>query len=83
MCANCWAKDVENTLWLGVGFTLNASFRVQFESDYIHQGVWPVPGGGGYAISLQFWSSEALIENCISVIANADRRGVRAAAGKD
>jgi hypothetical protein len=32
--------------------------------------VWPVPGGGGYAISFAFGSSEALIENSISVLAN-------------
>jgi hypothetical protein len=70
MCANCWAKDVEDTLWLNVGININASFRVQLEGVYVHQGVWPVPGGGGYAIGLEHYTSEALIENSISMLAN-------------
>jgi hypothetical protein len=69
-CAYCWAKDVESTLWLGAGFDIAASFRVQLEGVYIHDGVWPVPGGGGYNISLSWWSSEILIENSISLLTN-------------
>ena len=37
---------------------------------YVHNAVWPVNGGGGYAISISQGSSEALIENGISVLAN-------------
>jgi len=69
-CAYCWAKNVENTLWLNDGFDLNASFRVQLEGVYVHDAAWPVNGGGGYAISFAWGSSEALIENSISVRAN-------------
>jgi hypothetical protein len=69
-CAYCWAYQVENTLWLGDGFGINNSFRVQLEQVYVHKAVWPVPGGGGYAISLANGSSEVLIENSISVQAN-------------
>ena len=69
-CAYCWAYQVENTLWLGDGFAINDSFRVQLEEIYVHKAVWPVPGGGGYAISLANGSSEVLIENSISVQAN-------------
>jgi len=69
-CVYCWAKDVESTLWLGAGFDVKASFRVQLEGVYVHDGAWPVPGGGGYNISLSFWSSEILIENSISVLNN-------------
>jgi hypothetical protein len=67
---NCWAKNVENTLWLGDGFDIDFSFRIQLEGIYVHNAVWPVNGGGGYAISIGHGSSEALIENSISALAN-------------
>jgi hypothetical protein len=69
-CAYCWAQNVENTLWLGAAFGLNNSFRVQLEEVYIHNGIWPVSGGGGYNISIANGSSEALVENSISVLTN-------------
>jgi hypothetical protein len=69
-CAYCWAKNVESRLWLGVGIQITASFRVQVEGAYVHNAVWPVPGGGGYAISLEWWTSETLVENSISLLAN-------------
>lgn len=69
-CAYCWASDVESKSWLGDGIAINFSFRVQLEGDYVHNPVWPVPGGGGYNLSLAWGSSEILIENCISVLAN-------------
>ncbi len=68
--AYCWAKNVESTLWLDAGFDIDYSFRDQLEEFYVHKAVWPVPGGGGYAISLAWGSSEILIENGISVQAN-------------
>jgi hypothetical protein len=68
--AYCWAQNVENESWLGEGFAIDNSFRVQLEGFYVHNAVWPVPGGGGYAISLSHGSSEILIENGISVQAN-------------
>jgi hypothetical protein len=68
--AYCWAKNVEDTLWLNEGFAIDFSFRVQLEEFYVHNSAWPVNGGGGYSISLSQGSSEALIENGISVLAN-------------
>jgi hypothetical protein len=70
LAAYCWARRVESTRWLGEGFAIDNSFRVQLEEFYVHEAVWPVPGGGGYAISLSHGSSEILIENGISVLAN-------------
>jgi hypothetical protein len=69
-CAYCWAQGIENTLWSGAGFGVDYSFRVQLEEFYNHEPVWPVPGGAGYNISLAYGSSEILIENGISILAN-------------
>jgi hypothetical protein len=49
---------------------INSSFRVEVRDSYIHQGSWPEPSGGGYAISVANGSSEALIENNIMTDAN-------------
>jgi hypothetical protein len=68
--AYCWAQNVETTLWLGEGFSVDGSFRIQLETFYAHAPVWPMPGGGGYNISLSHGSSEILIENGISVLTN-------------
>ncbi len=53
--AYSWAKNVEDSSWLNEGFAIDSSFRVQLEEFYVHDAVWPVPGGGGYAISLSQW----------------------------
>jgi hypothetical protein len=68
--AYCWAQNIESTLWLAEGFAIDNSFRIQLEKFYAHAPVWPVPGGGGYNISLSHGSTEILIENGISVLAN-------------
>jgi hypothetical protein len=68
--ARSWAKNVESTAWLGNGFSFESSFGLELREFYVHDGVWPVPGGGGYAISLSHGTSEVLIENGISVRAN-------------
>jgi hypothetical protein len=69
-CAYCWAQNVENKLYLNDGFRINFAFRDQLEGVYIHDAVWPVNGGAGYNISLAWGSSEILIEDSISVLAN-------------
>ncbi len=73
-CAYCWANKVEATLFLGQGgfgaFAFVNSFRSQLEEVYAHKGVWPVEGGDGYNISICCGSSEILVENSISILAN-------------
>jgi len=69
-CAFCWAKNVELSNWLGRGFELQTSFRVQLEGVYVHDGAWCVPGSGGYNIALDYGTSEALIEDSISIRCN-------------
>ena len=68
--ARSWAKNVESTAWLGNGFSFESSFGLELREFYVHDGVWPVPGGGGYNLSLSRGTSEILIENGISVRAN-------------
>ena len=68
--AYCWATNVESTLWLNEGIAIDYSFRIKLGEFYVHNAAWPVNGGGGYAISLSQGSSEALIEDGISVLAN-------------
>jgi Pectate lyase superfamily protein len=66
--ANSWAYKVECTQWLGHGcIAADSSFRVQIEQFYVHDGAWPEPGGGGYALEMCCGSSEILIENGISL----------------
>ena len=68
--AYSWAKNVEVTQWLGAGVAIDNSFRVELRDSYIHQGSWPMPGGGGYAVSVANGSSEVLIENNIMTDVN-------------
>lgn len=65
-----WARNVENTMWLGEGFAIDNSFRIELREFYVHDSAWAQPGGGSYAISLSFGTAEVLIENGISVRAN-------------
>ncbi len=68
--ADSWMKNVENTVWLGEGVSIDHSFRIEVRRSYIHDGAWPEPGGAGYAISFAAGSSEILIEDNIVLQAN-------------
>ena len=68
--AYSWVRNIENTNWLGEGVAINHSFRCELRDSYIHDGAWPSPGGGGYALSFAFGSAEVLIENNIILKAN-------------
>jgi hypothetical protein len=65
-----WARNVENTVWVGEGFAIASSFRIELREFYVHDSAWAHPGGGSYAIGLSFGTAEVLIENGISVRAN-------------
>jgi hypothetical protein len=68
--AYSWARNLEVTVWLGEGFAVDDSFRVEVRDSYVHDAAWASPGGAGYAISLANGSAEVLFENNISVRAN-------------
>ena len=65
--AYSWAKNIENTQWLGEGFAVDGSFRIEIRASMIHNGSWPEPGGASYAISFADGSSEILVEDNISI----------------
>lgn len=65
--AYSWAKGIENTQWIGEGFAVDNSFRVEIRDSYIHDASWPQPGGAGYAISFADGSSEILVEDNVSI----------------
>jgi len=69
-CAQCWVKNVDSSHWLNFGIALSNAFQSEIRDSYLHNGCWPVPGGGGYAIAFSFGASEILIENNISLITN-------------
>ncbi len=65
--AYSWARNIEHTEWLGEGFGVDGSFRIEIRDSYIHHGSWPQPGGAGYAISFAQATSEVLVENNIII----------------
>jgi hypothetical protein len=68
--AYSWARNIDDTVWLGEGVAFDNSFRCELRDSIIHDGAWPSPGGGGYAISLARGTAEVLIENNIILKAN-------------
>jgi hypothetical protein len=68
--AESWARGIDSSVWHDEGFAIDESFRVEIRDFYVHDAAWAQPGGAGYAISFSGGSSEALIENGISVRAN-------------
>jgi hypothetical protein len=67
--AYSWARSIENTQWLGEGFAVDGSFRIEIRESFVHDGSWPEPGGAGYAISFAGGSSDVLVEN--NIVLNA------------
>ena len=68
--AQSWAKNIESTVWFGQGVSMQSSFRIELREFYIHDAATVQPGGGAYAISLDFGTSEVLVEDGISVRTN-------------
>jgi hypothetical protein len=77
--AYSWAKAVEVSQWIGEGFAVNGSFRVEIRDSYGHDGSWPTPGGAGYIISFADGSSEILVEN--NILTNASKEMVVRSSG--
>jgi len=61
-----WVKSVEVTKWLNEGVRWIRCFRCELRESYVHTPVYFEPGGASYNISMEWGSSELLIENSIS-----------------
>lgn len=68
--AHSWAKNIECTQFGNPCVDITEAFRVELRDSYIHHANNPVPGGGGYALSMRSGASEVLIENNIVMWAN-------------
>lgn len=63
--AYSWIKNVDSSLSDGPSVSIYASFRCELRDSKVHTTQTPRPGGGGYGLSLAFYSSDCLVENNI------------------
>ena len=73
-CMYCWVKNTEDTAYYGYysngAVLVKSGFRDQLEGIYTHNASYPEQGGAAYNWSLDGGSSEILIENSISTLAD-------------
>jgi len=62
----CWAKHIELVGSEAVGILFKSSFRGELRDSYIHETANANPGGAGYGIGIDSYSSDCLVENNIS-----------------
>ena len=67
-CAYCWVKQVEDTWSVGAAIHIDQSFRAEVRDSYFHDSQGGLySGGANYGIGLNWYTSNSLIENNISV----------------
>jgi hypothetical protein len=72
-CDHCWVKHVEDTWSIGAAIHIDQSFGVEIRDSYFHNsqnGLFS--GGANYGIGLNWYSSNILLENNISIKYNKD-----------
>ena len=77
--AYSWIKNIESDLQDGAGVSIGASFRCILRDSYIHSTQMPYPGGGGYGLSVAWYSSDNLVEN--NIVWNMNKVMVMRASG--
>lgn len=60
-----WVRNVESDKSEGSSVNLDGAFRCVVRDSYVHSTRNPNPGGGGYGITVNAYSSDNLIENNI------------------
>jgi len=65
-----WVRNVEDTVWVGEGISINSSFRIEIRDSYVHDAAASNPGGVAYAIGLSTGTAEVLVENNIVMKSN-------------
>ena len=66
----CWLKHIESYNSMGDSVGMERSFRTVVRDSYIHHTQSPWPGGGGYMLSVGYYTADSLIENNIFMDAN-------------
>jgi hypothetical protein len=67
---DCWVARVESDDSIGDSVGLDQALRCTVRDSYIHDTPDPNPGGGGYMLSLAWYTADCLIENNILVRCN-------------
>ena len=63
---NSWIKNVESYNANGSAIHFSGCFRCELRDSYVHTAGNPNPGGGGYGIAIDTYTSDSLVENTIS-----------------
>lgn len=63
-CANCWARNVEASYWIG-GTNVEYSARVQLTGSFFHHCVDCQNNGNEYPVGIDAGSTEVLVDNNI------------------
>jgi hypothetical protein len=67
-CAYCWVKHVEDTWSVGAAIHIDQGFRDVIRDSYFHDSQGGLyNGGANYGIGLNWYTSDTLIENNISI----------------
>jgi hypothetical protein len=65
-----WVKGVESSWSIGDSIGVDTSFRCVVRDSYFHDTPVPVPGGGGYLLSVAEYTADSLLENNIFINGN-------------
>jgi len=60
-----WVRNLEIFNWNGQAINFIRCFRCEYRDSYVHQTADPNPGGGGYALAIDWQSADNLVENNI------------------
>ena len=63
---NSWIKNVESYNAVGGAIEFEGCFRCEVRDSYLHTAGNPNPGGGGYGMEIDTYTSDSLFENNIS-----------------
>ncbi len=64
--SNSWVKNVESYNAGGGAIHFDGCFRCELRDSYLHTAGNPNPGGGGYGMEIDSYTSDSLFENNIS-----------------
>jgi len=63
--SHCWGKNLESRYTSGAAFGIFGSFQCELRDSYLHTANNPEPGGSAYAIEVDSYSADNLVENNI------------------